>query len=308
MRPIQDKPRLIIITGPTASGKSSLAIEMAKELNGEIVSADSMQVYCGMDIGTAKVPVDERMGIPHHLLDIVTPDIEFNAAVYRSFAEPVLQEVSSKNKISFVVGGTGLYIKTLLGGLLHCPPTDYELRDRLYRDYERQGPHFLHNQLKGLDPESALKIHPNDKIRIIRALEIVHLAKQPLSYLIHEHAFQEKAFEAIKIGLHVAREELYSRINKRSEWMIDNGLIEETQGLLEMGYSKDLKAMKSLGYRHAVQFLEKKWNRDELTQKLQTDTRRYAKRQLTWFKADPDVIWVNPRDRAHIRRIIEKFI
>jgi tRNA dimethylallyltransferase len=308
MSPIRDKPKIVVITGPTASGKSPLAIELAHEWNGEIVNADSMQVYRGMDVGTAKVPVHERRGIPHHLLDVLTPDSECNAAVYRSLAEPVLQGISSRHKIGFVVGGTGLYIKTLLGGLLQCPPSDHALRDQLHHSCDTQGPHYLHSQLRELDPESAFKIHPNDRVRLIRALEIIHLTRQPLSSLIREHAFRQKAFEALKIGLHVARDALYDRINERSEWMVLHGLIEETQGLLDSGYSKDLKSMKSLGYRHAVQFLEKKWNRDELAQKLQMDTRRYAKRQLTWFKGDPDMVWVDPQDRAHIRRIIEKFM
>lgn len=302
------KPKLIIITGPTASGKSSLAIEMALHFNGEIVNADSMQVYRGMDIGTAKVPIEERMGIPHHLLDVVDPSAEFNASIYRLLAEPILKDIDSRNKVCFLVGGTGLYIKTLLGGLLDCPPMNYELRNKLYQDYETHGLPYLHDQLRRLDPESALNIHPHDKTRVIRALEIIHLSKQPLSSLTLKHGFKEKLFQTIKIGFHIEREKLYDRINHRSVFMIETGLVEETQSLLDKGYSPDLKTMKSLGYRHAVQFLNKEWGRDEFIRKLQVDTRRYAKRQLTWFRADPEVVWVDPMDKIHIRKLIKDFI
>lgn len=303
-----DKPKLIIITGPTAAGKSSLAIDMALHFHGEIVNADSMQVYRGMDMGTAKPSIEERMGVPHHLLDIADPDENFNAAIYRSFAEPVLREIASRDKVCFVVGGTGLYIKALLGGLFKSPPTDYGLREKLYQEYEARGLDPLYEQLKALDPESALNIHPHDKTRIIRALEIIHLTGQPFSSLIRNHQFKERSFHPLKISLDVDREVLYDRINNRSLAMLQTGLIEETQRLLGMGYTADLKAMKSLGYRHVIRYLNNDWGFGELVRRLQTDTRRYAKRQLTWFRADTEMIWINPEDRAHIRNAIEVFI
>ncbi len=303
-----DKPKLVIITGPTAAGKSSLAIDMALYFHGEIVNADSMQVYRGMDVGTAKPSIKERMGIPHHLLDIVDPDENFNAAIYRSFAEPILKEIASRNTVCFVVGGTGLYIKALLGGLFKSPPTDYDLREKLHQESATRGLQSLYEQLKVLDPESALNIHPHDKTRIIRALEIIHLTGQPFSSLIRNHQFKERAFQTLKISLDVDREVLYHRINNRSLVMLQTGLIEETQRLLDMGYTSELKAMKSLGYRHVIRYLNNEWDFEELVRKLQTDTRRYAKRQLTWFRADPEMIWIDPEDRARVRNAIEAFI
>ena len=300
--------KLIIITGPTASGKSSITVETALRYNGEIINADSMQVYRGMDIGTAKQSIEERRGVPHHLLDVVNPDDDFNASIYRSLAEPIIQDITSRNKICFVVGGTGLYIKTLLGGLLKCPPTDYDLRESLYQDLEKHGLDFLHRQLKTLDPESALTIHSHDKTRIIRALEIIQLTQKPFSMLVKEHEFNERPYQSIKICLHMDRQKLYQRINNRSLLMIEKGLIDETQGLLNKGYHSGLKAMNALGYRHAIRFLNQEWDMDELVRKLQTDTRRYAKRQLTWFRADPDMIWVDPLNKANIKKVIEKFI
>ncbi|MBN1850543.1 MAG: tRNA (adenosine(37)-N6)-dimethylallyltransferase MiaA [Deltaproteobacteria bacterium] len=306
--PGNTKPKLVIIAGPTASGKSALGIEMALDFGGEIVNADSMQVYRGMDIGTAKVSIRERKGVPHHLLDIVDPCDPFNAATYRLKAEPVLKDIHSRRKVCFIVGGTGLYIKILLGGLLACPPTDHELRNKLYQDYEAHGLQFLYDQLHHLDPESATNIHPHDKIRIIRALEIFHLANQPFSTLVRKHGFKGTPYQALKIGIHVDREVLYQRINERSISMIESGFLEETQDLLNKGYSPGLKAMKSLGYRHAVRFLKKEWDRDELVHRLQIDTRRYAKRQLTWFKADPEMVWIDPGDKIGVKKLIKEFI
>lgn len=303
-----DKPKLVIITGPTAAGKSSLAVNMALYFRGEIVNADSMQVYRGMDVGTAKPSIGERMGVPHHLLDIVDPDEDFNAAIYRSLAEPILNDIASRNKVCFVVGGTGLYIKALLGGLFKSPPTDYDLRKKFHQKYETQGLDPLYQQLKVLDPESALNIHPHDKTRIIRALEIIHLTGQPFSSLIRNHQFKERSFHALKISLDVDREALYRRIDNRSLAMLQTGLIEETQRLLDIGYTPDLKAMNSLGYRHVIRYLNNDWDFEELVRRLQTDTRRYAKRQLTWFRADSEMIWINPEDRVRIRNAIEGFI
>lgn len=305
---IDNKPKIIVITGPTASGKSSLAIDLAQFFQGEIVNADSMQVYCGMNIGTAKPSLDKRRGIPHHLIDVVQPDEEFNASIYRALAVPILKKVTGEQRACFVVGGTGLYIKTLLGGLLECPPSEPALREKLYIECKEHGSSFLHDRLKLLDPEYAWNIHPNDKTRVVRALEIIHLSNQPLSLMIRKHGFRQRTFKALKICLQMNREQLYHRINDRSLSMINEGLIEETQNLLTNGYSPDLKAMKSLGYRHAVRFLDKVWDLEETIRQLQADTRRYAKRQLTWFRADPEMVWVEPGDRSSIKEMINTFI
>ncbi|MBW1912230.1 MAG: tRNA (adenosine(37)-N6)-dimethylallyltransferase MiaA [Deltaproteobacteria bacterium] len=303
-----DRPRLIIITGPTASGKSSLAVDLAIELGGEIISADSMQVYRGMDIGTAKPTTKERRGVRHHLIDVVDPDEEFNASIFRSLAEAVIGGITARQKPCFLVGGTGLYIKTLLGGLFECPPTDPELRKKLFRECDEYGPSDLHQRLEKLDPESAQKIHLNDRARLIRALEVIALTDQPLSSLVQGHGFKENHFKTLKICLNMDRELLYHLINERSLRMMEAGLVAETKKLLEMGYSPELKPMKSLGYRHAVALLKRECDQDEMVRQLQTDTRRYAKRQLTWFRADPDIAWVAPEDKDLIKEKIRVFI
>lgn len=298
----------MIIAGPTASGKSRLAIELASRLEGEVVNADSMQVYRGMDVGTAKPSAEEQNAIPHHLLDIVDPDEEFNAAIFSTMATSTLEDIALRDKLGFVVGGTGLYIKTLLGGLLDCPPSDPHLREELKRECEREGPGPLHEKLSKLDPDSARKIHPNDRVRIIRALEIIHLAKEPLSALKGRHDFKTRSFEPYKICLHRERCDLYRRINERSVAMIENGLVDETRGLLEKGFSSELKPMQALGYRHIVKHLQGDWDIDEAIDQIQRDTRRYAKRQLTWFRADPEMLWFQSDALNDIAIQIEAFI
>lgn len=300
--------KLVVITGPTASGKSSLAIDLALHLEGEIVNADSMQVYRGMDIGTAKTPFIERRGIPHHLIDVVDPDEDFNAAIYRSMTESLLREIETRQRVCFVVGGTGLYIKALLGGLLECPPIDQKMREELRNECEQRGSIVLHEKLKILDPESAHRIHPHDKIRITRALEIINLTNEPLSYLRRKHGFKNRPFKALKICLEMDREQLYHRINQRCIDMIKDGLVDETRGLLRKGYSPELKPMKSIGYRHMAKLLEGAWDLDQAIHHLQKDTRRYAKRQITWFRADPEMVWFRSENRGLIVKKIEKFI
>ena len=303
-----DKQRVIIIGGPTASGKSSLAVALARHFDGEILNADSMQVYRDMDVGTAKPSIEERRGIPHHLLDVVDPDEDFNAAIYRALAVPRLKEIASKKKLCLVVGGTGLYIKTLLGGLIDCPPPVQALRDELRQECDEHGTDILYERLRLLDPESALKIHPHDKLRIIRALEIIHLTHERPSSLMRKHGFRNAPFHALKICLQIERKHLYHRIDERCHAMIENGLLGETEALLKKGYSPKLKPMMSLGYRHMINYLEGAWDFDESLRRLQADTRRYAKRQLTWFRADPEAIWMAPGQMDKIIEKIDEFI
>lgn len=302
------KPKLIIIAGPTASGKTALAVEMAHEFNGEIINADSMQVYRYMDIGTAKPNIRERRGIIHHLIDVVNPDDDFNAARYRELAVPVIKEIVDRKKTCLVVGGTGLYIKTLLGGLMDCPGKDPGIREDLANECKEKGAPFLHERLRQLDPESAARIHPNDRTRVIRALEIISVTKRPHSSILMEHGFSENPFLTLKICLDTDREKLYERINNRSRHMIEAGLVDETEGLIKRGYSPELRSMSSLGYRHAVSFLRKEWNREETISNLKRDTRRYAKRQLTWFRADPEMIWIETENKEFIKLKIREFI
>lgn len=303
-----DKQKLIIIGGPTASGKSSLAVELAQHFQGEVLNADSMQVYRGMDIGTAKPSIEERRGIKHYLLDVVNPDEDFNAALYRSMALPSINEMASREKLCFVVGGTGLYIKALLGGLMDCTPSVPAFRVRMQEECDLYGTRVLHNRLKLLDPEAASKIHPHDKIRIIRALEILHLTHEQPSALMRKHGFRQSPFRTLKICLQMDRKQLYHRINERSLFMIDNGLVRETEDLLKKGYSSHLKSMQSLGYRHMIKYMEGAWELDEAVKSLQADTRRYAKRQLTWFRADPEVNWMQPAEVDNIIKKIRDFV
>ncbi len=302
------RPKVIVIEGPTASGKTSLGVELALTLGGEIINADSMQVYRGMDIGTAKPTLEQQKGIPHHLLDVVKPDEEFNAAIYHSMARPLVIDVCARGKICLVVGGTGLYIKGLLGGFFKCPPADHVLRESLLEEYQHYGPERLHKRLMRLDTESASKIHPNDRTRIIRALEVVYLTDRRPSDLIREHGFGDSPLKALKFCLGLGREELYELINERCLEMVRAGLKEETKALLRKGYSPDLKAMKAIGYRHMIRHIDGEWSLTETIQNLQRDTRRYAKRQLTWFRADPDVIWIAPSDFKVVLRKIRDFI
>ena len=297
------QPKIIVIAGPTASGKTDMAVDLGLALSGEIVNADSMQVYRGMDIGTAKPTRKEQRGIPHHLLDIVNPDEDFNAAIYRRMALPVVMDICSRGKVSLVVGGTGLYIKGLLGGLMNSPPSDPELRRELHEECDIHGPAKLHEELKRLDPDCAKRIHPNDRTRIIRALEITRISSLRSSDLMKRHGFSERSFNALKICLNVDRDKLYRRINERTVKMMEMGLMEETRNLLKKGFSPDLKPMKAIGYRHMVTYLQGEWSLEETIDKLQRDTRRYAKRQLTWFRSDPDVIWVAP---DHFNAVLDK--
>jgi tRNA dimethylallyltransferase len=301
-------PKCIIIAGPTASGKTTLSVELALALDGEIINADSMQVYRGMDIGTAKPTSEEQRGIPHCLLSVVDPDEEFNAAIYRSMALPLVHDVVSRQKTCLVTGGTGLYIKSLTRGLFHCPPADFEFRESLRWECDTGGPMILHEKLKSIDPESAGRIHPNDKMRIIRALEIAHLTNRRPSNVIKAHGFSDTSLNTLKICLEVDREKLYNRINRRSVAMIESGLAEETENLLAKGYTPDLKPMMSIGYRHMVNYLRSEWSLEEAIHNIQRDTRRYAKRQLTWFRGDPEYEWVSPENPDSILKKVKAFL
>jgi len=304
----EDRPKIIIITGPTASGKSSIAVNLALYFGGEIINSDSMQVYRGMDVGTAKLSIKEKKGVVHHMIDVVDPDEDFNAAIYRSLTEPIVKDIIRRKKLCFIVGGTGLYIKVLLGGLLKCPPVNPRFRDELIHECEERGSPFLHEKLKMLDPVSALKIHPNDRARVIRAMEVVYLTDKALSSLILQHDFKDRPFQSLKICIYMDRNLLYKRINERCISMIKSGLFEETQILLKKGYSSELPSMNALGYRHAVKYINDRYGLEETILQLQRDTRRYAKRQLTWFRADPEMVWAKPEDMDFINKEIEKFI
>jgi len=280
-----DKPKVIILAGPTGSGKTSFGVKLALDLDAEIINADSMQVYRGMDIGTATPTPDEQKGIPHHLFNIVDPDEEFNAALYRERALPVIRDITIRNKVCIILGGTGLYIKSLLEGLFKCPARDLGLREKLGKECDLYGSQRLYERLAFLDADYAKKIHPNDKLRIIRGLEIFHLTNDLPSSLIKAQQ-QSKELDPLMFYLTMDRKKLYEMINLRSEAMLEAGLLDETKKLLENGYSPSLKSMKAIGYRHMIKVINGEYSMEDALEILKRDTRRYAKRQLTWFAAD----------------------
>jgi len=261
-----------------------------------------------MDVGTAKPTLEERRGVIHHLLDVVDPDEDFNAAMYRGMALPLAKKISTKNIPCFIVGGTGLYIRSLLGGLVELPPSDPILRERLHLECDLKGAPKLHQKLAELDPERAESIHPNDGLRIIRALEIIQQTRRPASDLMKQHRFGNQAFLALKLCLQVEKEPLYDRINERSKKMIDGGLVEETERLMKKGYGPHLKSMTAIGYRHILKYLQGEWSLEKATETLKRDTRRYAKRQVTWFKAEPDMIHIDPEDETLAVNRIRDFL
>jgi tRNA dimethylallyltransferase len=286
-----DRPRIVIFLGPTGVGKSRLAIEWAEKLGGEIVSADSVQVYQYMDIGTGKPTLDDQKRVRHHLIDLVPPDQPFHAALYRTLGRKTIDQLFQNRKPTWVVGGTGLYIKTLTQGLFTSPKVDPSVRESLRQEAKEKGAGVLYERLKKVDSQTASHLHPNDLFRIIRALEVVDSTGAPISFYREQHRFGERPYLTLKIGLEMNRDRLYLRIEERVDQMLEKGFLHEVERLMEMGYGPELKPMQSLGYKQMVQFLRKEVGWDEAIRQMKRDTRHYARRQWTWFKADPEVHW-----------------
>jgi tRNA dimethylallyltransferase len=302
------KPRVVIVLGPTAVGKSELALDLAEQIGGEIVNADSQQVYRYMDIGTGKPSSLDRERVHHHLVDVVNPDEDFNAASFRKLAAQAVSQIHDKNRPVLVCGGTGLYLKALTRGLFTGPAQDPELRRSYQQEIDEKGLAALYQRLLAIDPTASSSIHPNDRQRTIRALEVFQLTGKPLSHWQREHAFQEQPYEVLHIGLNRERDELYDLINRRSERMIEDGLLKEMQKLVAKGYGLDLKPLRSLGYRQMGQVLRGVQPLGDALDEMKQETRRLAKRQLTWFRGDPDIVWYHPDQRREIFESAKRFL
>ena len=303
------KPKLLIVLGPTAVGKSEIALQLAQSINSEIVNADSQQVYRHMDIGTGKPSREAQQRVRHHLIDIVDPDEEFNAAFYRQLASAAIDDIRKRGKNVLVCGGTGLYLKALTHGLFTGPGQDPELRRGLEQELKENGLTALYQRLVEIDASVLSSIHPNDRQRIIRALEVYHSTGKPISVWQREHAFQQEPFEVLKIGLMRGRAELYDLINRRSEQMLESGLLDEVRGLVSRGYNLELKPLRSVGYRQIGEVLQGGKTVVEALDEMKQETRRLAKRQLTWYRADTDIHWYHPeKQQDEILGAARKFL
>jgi tRNA dimethylallyltransferase len=299
---------LVVLLGPTAVGKSRIAVRVAKRFDTEILTADSRQVYRGMDIGTDKPTVEERQDVLHRLIDMADPDEAFNTGWYRRVALGEIDRLYAAGKLPFVVGGTGLYIRTLVRGLCVAPAADPELRAELAKVSREQGRERLHAELAEVDPVTAARLHPNDEAKIIRALEVQRLSGQSLSALHHRHGFQEEQFSVCLIGLRRPTEELYRRIEERIDWQLAHGMVQETRSLLDGGYGRQLGSMKGLGYRHIAAHLAGEYDEQEMVRLFKRDTRRFAKRQMTWFRSEPGIRWVSIEKDEPLEYTVQRII
>ena len=286
------KTPLIILTGPTAVGKTDLSIKLSKELNAEIISADSMQIYKYMDVGSAKVTKEEMDGVCHYLIDEVTPDYSFSVSEFQERANNYIKEITDKGKKVLVTGGTGLYLNSLIYNMDFAKSdANEELREQLRLELEENGIDYMHNKLRELDSDAADRIHKNNTKRVIRALEVA-LSGKKMNDFSNDLKINEK-YKPIIIVLNREREHLYKRIDKRVDIMMENGLIEEVKNLLNMGYTKDMISMQGIGYKEIIKYLEGEYELDEAIEIIKRDSRRYAKRQLTWFRRYDDAKWFN---------------
>ena len=291
-----EKEKVIVICGPTASGKTALSIELAKKINGEIISCDSMQIYKEMNIGTAKPTKEEMQGIKHYMIDIISPDERYSVADYKKEAKKTIKEIISKGKVPIVVGGTGLYVDSLIYEIDYPKNKfDEKYREELEQEVEEQGLNALYEKAKEIDEEAIKKISPNDKKRILRILEIYHATGKNKTEQEKESRKNEPEFDYKVFALNMDREKLYDKINKRVDIMIDNGLIEEVENIYRK-YNRFPTAMQGLGYKEVVDYIEKRLTKEEMIEKIKQETRRYAKRQLTWFRKNKETIWLNAED------------
>ena len=286
------KPKVIVICGPTASGKTSLSVELAKKCNGEIISADSMQIYKDMNIGTAKVTQEEMQGIKHYMIDIVSPTERYSVAEFKVQAEKAIEEILKKGKTPIIAGGTGLYVNSLIYNIQYNDiKIDEEYRKYLEERVEKEGLQSLYEEAKKIDFEAMKSISKNDQKRILRVLEMYHQTGKTKTELEKESRKEEVKYDYKVYAINWEREELYERINKRVDIMIEQGLIKEVENILKK-YNKFPTAMQGLGYKEVVEYLDKKITKEEMIEKIKMETRRYAKRQITWFKKIENVKWI----------------
>lgn len=310
----EGKGKVIIISGPTATGKTDLAIKVAKLYNGEIINADALQVYKYMNIGTAKPTPQQILAVPYHLIDILTPDQPFDLYNFVQKARSLISQIIEKGKIPLVTGGTCLYIRGLIKGIAEgLPPPDPELRERLLRMEREKSNGYLHKLLLEVDPETGLRLHPNDLVRIVRALEVFYKTGKPMSIILKRHGFKEERYNYLWIVLDLDRKILKERIRKRTEAMIEKGFINEVQQLLDKGYNLSHKPLRALGYRHVIEYLEGKYKTiEELIEKITVDTYRFSKRQRRWLKGEGEnLYWIDvgkDRFEEEVYSVVERFL
>lgn len=298
--------KLLVIIGPTAIGKSALAMRLAREFGGEIISADSRQVYREMDLGTDKATAVEQRLVPHHLVDVVNPDQDFTLAVYQDLAYRAIDEILSRRRLPILAGGTALYVEAVTQGwrIPRVEPQQ-ELRRRLEKEVEEKGSEHLHQRLRAVDAEAAAKIRPENVRRVIRALEVYEATGRPISEL---QGAEPPPYRMLKIGLTANRDELYRRIDERYDRMIEQGLVEEVRGLMERGYGLDLPSMSGLGYRQIGFYLEGKLSSAEAIERLKFDTHRFVRHQYTWFRRDPDIQWFDVEEEGYYSKVRERVV
>ena len=299
------RQKIVILQGPTGVGKSGVAISLARAVSAEIINADSMQFYRHMDIGTSKPTLQEQSAIPHHLFSLVNPDENFNAARFMHEARRSIAGIASRGRVPLVVGGTGLYVRSLTKGLSSAPAGD----ERLRRELLILGKEKLFKELQAVDPESAQRISPNDMVRLVRALEVFRLTGEPLTHLNQRHGFQDQPYDCLKFCLTRPRVELYNLIEARTKRMIADGLVGEVKALFSLGYGPELRPLQSIGYKQIALYLDGKLSLSEAVSLIQQETRRFAKRQLTWLRHDTDNIWVElPTGAPDIEHFAKKFL
>lgn len=295
--------QVIVIAGPTCSGKTALGIKLAKLLNGEVISADSRQIYKYLDIGTAKPSIDEMDGVKHHLIDFLEPDVDYNVSLFEQDAIKIIEELLNKNIQPIIVGGSGLYIKAVTEGIFEGAETDEQIRQNLQRRMEQLGAEALLNELKIIDPESANKMLPSNHKRIIRALEVFYLTGKTISSFQKEYK-RKNDFTFCKFMLNYNRESLYKRIEKRVDNMIEMGLVDEVKKITDLGYSRELNSLNTVGYKEIFDYLDNFINLERAVELIKRNTRRYAKRQFTWFNGQKDFIKIDLDDNTDIKNTI----